>query len=358
MITAKKGEYCIANVSDKDANGDPKGKSKLVLFKVTGSSGDSDEIHGRVERTPHIKEVSVSASPKDIVINLGKKPFPGKVYGYDLSRLYLGSREHSAFGDIHFFTRPEEKSVDSLWNALDNVAERLRKNGLSKLLELPCVYEVVPKHGKYAGMYHHPKDVEKTPGRVSISVGQEVLEAASIGNYTYVMAHEIGHLAHFQCLADYPKLNAQWVEMFSRTIGPSKVSGERCYEIGKTLLANPEMGLKGFSAEADDETKADLKLILKWLREIKNVKSKEIDLLLQADSKTAIKTFKATWPTVDILSKGLKPSVTEYATVSWRELFAEAFAFYVCGKKLPMEVTELMEKSLSIIRNTLKATSK
>lgn len=358
MIEVKKGEYCIANVSDKDANGGSKGAPKMVLFKVTGSTGDGREVHGRVERNPHIKEVTVSAQRNEVLLNLGKHPKPGKVYGFDLGRLYLGSREHHAFGEFHFFTNPEEKTTESLWNSLDTVSEKLTKHRLAGLLELPCVFEVVPKHGKHSGLYTHPKNLEKTPAQLSISVGEEILEHASIGNYTYVVLHELGHLMHFQCLAEYPKLNAQWVELFSSTIGPTYVEAERCLEIGKTLLANTEMGLRGFHSEADEDTKGDLKLILKWLREIKGVTSKEIDLLLQADTKSATKAFKANWPVVDIMSKGLKPVITEYATVNYRETFAEAFAFYMCGKKLPAEVTELVEKSIGLARNFLKSQSK
>ena len=358
MIEVKKGEYCIADVSDKDSEGKDKGAPKRVLFKVTGSSSDGKEVHGRLEKCPHIQELTVEAHRKDIILNLGKYPKPGKVYGFDLAQLYLGSKEHKAFGELHFFTNPEEKAVASLWSALDNVHDKLRKHGLSGLLELPCTFEVVPKHGKYAGVYMHSKNLDKVPSRLKISVGDDVLETASIGNYTYIMAHELGHLAHFQCLADYPKLNAQWVELFSSTIAPSYVEAERCMEIGKTLLANTEMGLRGFQSEADEETRSDLKLILKWLKEMKGVTSKEVDLLLQADTKSATKAFKAIWPQIDILSKGLRPVITEYATVNYRETFAESFAFYLCNKKLPERVTELIEKSFSLARNHLKTNSK
>ncbi len=358
MVDAKKGEYCIADVSNKDSDGNDKGEKKRVLFKVTGSTSDGKEIHGRLEKTPHIQEVTVSARRSDVILNLGKHPKPGKVYGFDLGRLYLGSKEHKAFGEIHFFTNPDEKEVKSLWNALDTVTEKLNKHRLSGVLELPCVFEVVPKHGKYAGMYMHSKNLDTTPSRLSISIGEDVLETASIGNYTYVMAHELGHLIHFQCLSEYPKLNAQWVELFAGTIGPRVVEAERCLEIGKSLLANTELGLRGFQGEADEETKDDLKLILKWLREVKSVTSKEIDLLLQADTKSATKAFKAAWPGVDIVSKSLKPTITEYATKNYRETVAEAMAFYLCGKKLPEDVTELVEKSFSLARNHLKAVSK
>lgn len=354
MIEVKKGEYCIAEVGDKDTDGNAKGQKKLVLLKVTGHSKDGQSVIGRLERQPHIKEVTVTPALTEVLINLGKKPKPGKVYGFDLSMLYLGSREHSSFGDLYFFTRPEDKAVDSLWTALDTVTEKLKKVGLSKIFDLPCVFEIVPKHGKYAGRYFHPKDVEKNPGRIQLSVGEEILEHASIGNYTYVLAHELGHLIHFQCLSEYPKLNAQWVELYSETIGPLVVEGERCVELGKMIMGNTELGLKGFWAEVDEETKAELKLILKWIKEVKGITIKELDLLLQADTKSATKAFKDAWPKVDINSKSLKPIITEYATVNFRETFAESFAFYVCGKKLPPHVTELMEKSISLARNYLK----
>lgn len=355
MIELKKNDYCIAEVANRDSDGKDKGPKKMVLMKVTGHSKDGLEVIGRVEHLPHIKEVTVTPRTKDVVLRLGKYPKPGKVYGFDLGSLLIGSKEHPTFGELHFFTNPDEKSVDSLWNALDNVSEKLKKNGLLKVFELPCVYEVTPKHGKYAGKYIHPANIEKSPGRIQISVGEDVLENASIGNYTYVLAHEIGHLVHFQCLAEYPKLNAQWVELFSSTIGPRVVDSERCMELGKTVMSNVELGLKGFFSESDEDTKAELKLILKWIKEVKGITSKELDLLLQAETKSATKAFKAAWPVVDVVSKSLQPIITEYATQNFRETFAEAFAFYLCGKKLPEHVKELTEKSLSLIRNHLKS---
>lgn len=354
MIEVKKGEYCVAEVAKKDADGNEKGPRKLTLMKVTGFSGGGDEVIGRVENLPHIKEVQISVPPKNIVLGLGKRPRAGKVYGFDVSQLYLGSREHDTFGDLHFFTRPEDQAVNALWSALDSVHDRLKKHGLTRLLDLPCVYEVVPKSGKYAGKYIHSGDIEKTPGRIQVSVGEEVLEAASLGNYTYVMAHELGHLAHFQCLADYPKLNAKWIELYATTIKPRVIEAERCVDLGKMVMANPETGLKGFYSEADDETKSEIKLILKWIKEVKGVTVRELDLLLQADSKSASKAFKASWPQVDVVSKDLKPVISDYACKNWRETFSEAFAFYLCGKKLPDPVVELVESSFSIIRNHLK----
>lgn len=358
MIEVKKGDYCIASVDKKvrsEDDEDAKGvvEKKLVLMKVTGQSSSLKEINGRLEKDPHIKAVTVSPKATDVLINLGRTPKPGKVYGFDLSKIYLGSKEHDAFGEIHFFTNPEEKSVNQLWTSLDSLAKKLNKHGLSKLLELPTVYELIPKHGKYAGMYIHSKDTEKYPNRMQLSVGEKTLETASIANYTYVGAHELGHVLHFNCLPTFNKHNSNWIELYSDTIKPRTLEAARCLEIGKEV-ATTEGGLKAFWADAEEDMRVDLKLIMKWIREVKSVTSKELDMLLLADTKTSMKAFKSIWPQVDIQSKELKPLISEYATKNWREAFAEAFAFYMCDKKLPDRVTELVEKSIELARGTLK----
>lgn len=343
-----KGDYCVAEVANEE------GKAKRYLLKVTGFSSDGKEINSRLEDVPHIKEVGITVQSKQVILNLGRKPYPGKVYGFDLERLYLTSHEHDAFGDVHFFCRPSKEEIKKLWSSMDHVAEKLKKHGLSRVFELPCTVEVIPKNGKYAGRYIHPANLTKNPGRLQFSVGEETLKTASINSYSYVVFHELGHLIHFQALKDFPKLNAQWVELYSSSIGPLAVTGERSMEIGKSLLANPEAGMKGFYSEADEETRAELKLILKWVREIKNIHTKELDLLLRADSKSAIKVFKSIWPIIDVQSKALKPIISEYATKDVFECVAESFAFYMCNKKLPERVTELLEKSLGLARGAMK----
>ena len=359
MIEVKKGDYCIASVDRKSRNaddGESEGKmdKKLVLIKVTGSSNSGKEVIGRLEEYPHIKQVTVTPKATDVFINLGRTPRPGKAYGFDLEAIYLGPKEHDVFGELHFFTNPDEKATKQLWSSLDDVAKRLKKHSLSKLVDLPCVYEVTPKHGKYAGMFYHSGDLEKVPHRIQISIGEKTLETASIPNYTYVMMHELGHMVHLHCLKNYPKLNAQWIEMYTQTIGPLSIEADRCKEIG-AAVATTEGGLKAYMSEADDEAKAELKLILKWIKEVKSLTAKELDQLIAADTKSAMRAFKASWPQVDIASKDLKPMVSEYACRNVKELFAEAFAFYMCDKKLPDRIIELLEKSLTLVRGELKS---
>ncbi len=356
-MNLKKNQYCIAKIPVKARGGDDEKprltKEKKVLFKVVNPETSSGKVIGLIENVPHIEKQSIEVDVKQIILNLGKDPVPGQIYGFDVGSLWRDTKQHDQFGDVHFFTTPDEKDIKSLWTSMDITVKRLKAHGLQDVLRLPCVYEVIPQKGKYAGMYRHPRN-EKVPGRIQISIGQDVLEKASIGNYTYVLTHEVGHLVHDQCLANYPKLNSQWVQLYLSTIAPRVVNSARCIELGADILKSSAGDLRGYISESDEDTQAELKLILKWVREMHSVTAKELNLLLGADTKSARLAFKDTWPKVDVQSKDLKPTISQYSCKSYHETFAETFAFYLADKKLPQDAKDLIEKSIGLARGYLK----
>lgn len=324
--------------------------AKAQLMRVEGLSSDGSEVRGRLEKDPHIKSIEVIVPIHDVLLNVGRKPHPGKVHGYDLKKLYRRTEQQDDFGDVHFFTNVSEDHKEKLWSGLERSAKRLRSNGLDFLLTAPWVLEILPKQGKYAGMFIGSKNPEERPSRIHISAEQSTLEGASIGNYTYVMLHEIGHLYHLQFLRKaFPELNAKWIELFTETIGPKKVDGDTASDIGKRLLASG--GFKNFLPDASEDDIEALKLIRRWLSDVKRVSASDVSELLAVGTPEAKQAFKSVWPRVDIHSKSLKPLVTEYACKNYRELFAEAFAFYLLGKELPKRVQALMEESIGKARS-------
>lgn len=341
MIDFEKKDYLVVKKANKTGYG-----FKPMLIRVTGSN--PEEVTGRVEVSPHIKNETLTVPATDIILNLGRHPTPGKVYGFDLKKLYRGKSAHDEFGEIYYFTQPDEQNKARFLKALDTSASILKKHRLGFVVSSPFLFEVVPKNGKYAGMYHHSSK-EGVLSRVMLSVSDETLEGASLNNYTYVILHELGHLIHFTYLGGLKKLNSKWVELFSKTIAPRTVTASRCKELGVEAFSLEE-GVKGLYASSDDDVRNELRLISKWLREVKNVSAKEIDLLIASNAK---ETFKTVWPKVDVHSKKLSPTVSEYACKSWRELFAEAFAFHLLGKKLPANVEALMEESLTAARRSV-----
>lgn len=349
LSTVKKNEYLIVKTVKETG-----GYNKPRLIKVI--SVDDLTVVGRLEKDPHIKEIFIEAKASEVLVNLGKKPSsPGSVYGYNLSKIYHKTKEHDAFGDIHFFTEPDEKNLQSFWKGLDKAAAILKKHGLGCLItKSNFVFEVVPKHGKYSGMYIHSRNFEKFLPRLQLSVSDDTMKTASKASYTYVILHELAHVMDFQFLDTYPELNSAWLNLYVNTIGPKSVSKDRCQELLNQLISS-EATLKPFISELDDETKAEMRLIFKWIREIKNITTADLDTLLMSRSKMALSVLTDTWPNVNIRSKKLKPVVTEYACKSRRELFAESVAFYLLDQELPPKISSLVEKSINQAKGFAKS---
>lgn len=345
----RKGHYVVAQVTEEDGS-----RKKPQLLKVMSLSPDTLTVIGRLEKDPHLSDSTIEVKETDLLVDLGKKPQPGKVYGYDLAKLFRTTKEHDAFGDVHFFTTPDEKNLASFWRGLDRSALCFKKNGLSFLVsKANFVLEVVPKHGKYAGMYIHSGNPEKKLPRIQLSVGDDTLATASVSSYTYVVLHEFAHMLDFQFLSEYPEINSSWLTVYATSIGPRTVSKERTQELLKALVKSGE-SLKGFYADLDEDGRSDFKLIIKWIREIKNVTPNDLSTLLTSRSDAALAVLDATWPSSIVRSKKLQPIVTEYACKSRRELFAESVSLYLLGKELPSKVRSLVEKSLSQARGFAK----
>jgi hypothetical protein len=322
-------------------------KTVLLLVKAKANASDSKTVKAELQEMPHIRSKIDHYEVKNVVLNLGPRPEPGKVYGFDLSRVYLGSREHEYFGDFHFFTRLNKEAGSKLFKGADYVAKKLRKQGLDFLFDCNCVYEIVPKHGKYAGMYYPERKKQDIPPRIQLSVDKSFVESSPITDaYSYVLMHEIGHLVHLKFLRNKTALNAKWINKYSTTIKPRVVTKEQSHALLDELPSHQEDGLRGLVASLeDDEAKADLKLVIKWIRETKSIDLRDLDTLIR-NGDNSKEVLRGLWPTIPVQSKKLSPLVTEYACKNVRELFAESFAFYMLGSKLPNSISSLMERSL------------
>lgn len=338
MTNIRKGDYLLVQTTKESG-----GVNKPQLLRAVSFDRLTGDFSGRLELDPHLKEVNLSCSANELLANLGKTPRPGKVYGYDLARLFQRTED-----ELHFFCTPEAEDLDKLMKGMERGRTLLAKKGFKRLVEA-CEYviEVVPKQGKYAGMYKHSGNSDKNPNRLLMSVGADTLLNASVASYTYVFLHEHCHAIHFQLLADHPNLNARWVNQFVNSIGSKSINQARCLELLTNIVAH-EGSVREFIKSSDEEVQVDVKLVFRWLKEQRNLSPREIELLHTSKTPEAKATLEEVWPRSSIRSKKLKPLVTEYACKSWRELFAESCALYLMGKELPAKITALAEKSLSL----------
>lgn len=298
-------------------------------------------VYGTHEKNSHIKTLrsGFEIPASDIVVDLGEDPHPGRVYGLDVGNLFKGKKHHDFFGPICFMYSPKKELSAKLMAAFEEAAKILEK---AKLPEPEhCVWEVqgpIPK-SKWAGYYAHSQKPEKNPHRFAIKPEGV---PPTIGDFTYVILHEYAHWLH-ATHATGKKLNAKWVRLFNTSIKLQTIKKEHSQNLLQTMLAGQEPP-SDFKGQLEEDDRNAFLWIMRAIRNDHSVSIKELDLLFEAGYHADV---EALWPKVTLNKKDLKPVVSEYATVSFKELFAEAFAFHLTKRKLPDSVTTLVDNTIS-----------
>lgn len=322
------------------------GPKKPVLLRVTKVMADT--LFAVVEETRYRTGVTVEVPVSSVVLNLGQKPPPGKAYGYDLSHIFKFRREVAPFGDFLFFTGVTKSQLENLRSGAAEVAKALRKQKLEFMLDAPIDFHVVSKEfaGKWAGMYHHAKDVSKHNHKIEITLDNSRLESSSINSYAYVLAHELGHALHFGWVKPNSKADAAWVRAYTKTVCPIEIPSSQVKGFLETLLRTGSV--EAAKSEISEDEVPVWKRVLTEVRTSSGLTPREINLLLEAERP---KSVRAAWPLTGLMRHELHPSVTQYALKNYRELFAETFAFWLLGRDIPEDLEALMVKSAQYARS-------
>lgn len=306
---------------------------EFLAKALEDTKGDVEVV---VEKDSHIERNTLTVKAKDVVLNLGAKPRPGKIYNLDVTNLLYTSKRHDDLGLVHFFYKPQKDIVKSLWSAATSVASNLKRKELDFLLEDP-IWEIMPYHKeKYAGMYTKSK---KENVRSRIQIRPEIMPASE---YPYVMYHELGHHLHMT-FVDSKKLNAQWLKLYSTSIKVQTIKKEQSQRLLDLLLGQEDLP-SDFKGQLEEDDALSYKWIVKTIQHLNGLSIKDLDTLFEADMKDEIRSV---WPLRSISHKELQPVVSEYSTKNVKELIAECFAFYMTKRKLPDIAVKLIEKSIS-----------
>ena len=321
--------------------GRKRGKEKSTLFFGKVESVSKGIVYGTVEKDSHVKTLrsGFEIPIRDVLTSLGSAPHPGKVYGQDVGLRFVGRKVHDFFGPICFFYKPEKSVGDKLWAAFDEAAQILEKAKLPPPEN--AVWEIISAEikAKWAGYYKHSKNPEKNPHRLSI---RPESVPVTVGDMVYVILHEYAHYFHAHH-ATGQKLNARWVRLFNTSIKRQTIPRSVIERLLRELLAGQDRP-SDFRGQLEEEDRNAFNWILRAIKEGRAVSVKELDLLFEAGYHEDLEKL---WPKVDLNKKDLKPVVSEYATVSYKELFAESFAFHFTKKKLPEAVTKLVENTVA-----------
>lgn len=322
--------------------------SKLVSTVLKVISVKGEYVKGLIENMPHLNPVKVEVEASNIKLNFGQNPPKGVAFGVDFEARYLGAKHHDDFGDIHFFTKPSKEAGKALFEGMTKAAKRLDKAGLKGVLDLPVAFEVRKTSSKMIGWFKRSKDPDLLPHRIAYSPAV----ADDSAQLQQLLLHELGHLVDRHILSKHKEHWAKWIKLYSTSVEPISLSIQDSKQLRKDLFqaVSEEMTLRQWMSSLEVEERRKANLVVAWIRKVHSINSEELDCLLGSQEQERVHDL---WP-LDVLSvKGTVPLVTEYATKSVAELFAESFCLYLVGKELPKSVNKLIEKSISLAKSEL-----
>lgn len=332
-------DYILLNVDDKT-------KLAQVINRGDGKKRKNEAIlEDGIETDDPVK---VQFAPGDIVANLGKEPKRGqKVYGVDI-QLFEDFIELKGFPfEVLSYREMSDKDCETFIACMHKAKKILKPLNATDWMGAVDRMVIKPKKGKMAGYYKFknlkggvPQDeLGLTPE--SFDVKQELL---------YIILHEMSHGIWFR---QVPKdIQARWAKLFAKRAVLQRSQQDALLNLFGLVKAMQKEGMdfraikKHLRAEYEEEFRI-FDDVLKHIKKVWHVEVEEAESLLKNDEKK----FFSLWPAVTDLTDWTY-DVSEYATTSVKEFFAESMAFHLCGMDLPADVTKYCKNTLSRLTRT------
>lgn len=330
-LAVAKGDYILAESPEY---------KEAVLMKASGSrDGVVSGVLVKFQNIPELRTV-LDVQAQNVILNLGPTPMRGKVYGHDVSNLYRGSVDHEHFGRLCFMYKPDPETKKSIVRGFNLAYKKLQKFGLEQLARDNIVWEINPPgKEKYAGMYIPAKTKAKVQVPARIMIRPEILTAPE---FPYVVLHELGHHLHSTYMRS-PKLEAAWIKLFNTSIKVVPVSRADCEQMLESLVAGEERP-SAFRKSLEEDQQLMFRWIIRHISQNHSVTIRELDHLFEGEELDEIRQL---WPQKAVPTKELDPIISEYATKSYRETLAEAFAMHLTGTQFPKHIIKLTERTIA-----------
>lgn len=319
-MSIAKGDYIVVEAG------------KNVLLKVREVDGKNiTGINQQMKRNSegvYEKRLPLTVKSSQVLVNLGKTPRPGKVYGVNIEPLYKRVDTNTC-GQLLFFVDMDDKQTTRVKKALIRTYKKLAER---KLGGVPAQIEIRPVQGKYAGWYKFLPKAE-----ADVLCLKPNLEMSDDKDLTYLIAHEYAHGVWFRMMT---RGNiARWIALYDKHMAQSTWEDADLEDIKNESIASE--GIRNYLREAEEELRPVIRAVLRSIKSLHGVDAKHLDTLIRQGH-----SIDEYWPTqVQFADRNV--IISEYAMKSPEEFFAEAFSFWFIGKSLPKEVQKLLDRSLS-----------
>lgn len=298
------------------------GKKKLFGFiqrdKVMTSEGEQIEVNNAIN-----PEESNLINVDAIITNYGKEP------DFESLKIEVFNSTYVVplFGSVTEY-RPisevERKVIK------DSLAEM--KEDCEKFTIFPTRINIKINKGKKVGYYKYNKkeDVNEI-SLMPVAFDKE--------NTKSILYHEVAHAVWENMVPEDVKV--KWVRLYDKNMERKKVKSQEIINLRSDLI-NSGMRISEYIKNMEDgET---MKKVAEYIKDLYNLKPQHIDLLVQQGD-----DLLGYWPKDGIELSEYTPFVSEYATESVEEFFAESFMFYYMKADLPAIVEKAIKYTLNKI---------
>jgi len=305
------------------------GKKKLYAFivadKVVTSEGEKVSI--RLATDPDDTKL-IDAS--DIINNYGKEP------NLDELKIEVHNKE---------FVVPLFGTVIP-YKTLLPAEEKCIKNSLEEMVSNVEDFDIYPTRlfvkynkGKKVGCY-------KFNNKEEVSEITLMPEAFDKDTVQQIMYHEIAHGIWNRSLPE--KLKAAWIKLYDKNMERKKISDAEIESLKNDLLESGQTIAEYAKTMEDGNI---LKKVVKHIKDLYNLKVSDLDILIRQSKEDIVKY----WPKEGLELSEYNPFVSQYATTSAEEFFAESFMYFYMKLKLPQIVDKAIRTTLKVLNIQLSS---
>lgn len=324
------GDHLIIAIADEN------GKERNALVRFEGSK--RNQMSGILADTP-VDEAGIMSAVEfnetEVLANLGPTPYPGKVYKVS-AEPWLRTVKHPKWGLIHFFVKSSKKIEPILLESLNKVYKECRKYNITH--RLPLRIEVRNNEGKVQATY-------KTVFKLTDDNPCDVITFKPTtwddpDNITYITFHEMGHPVWHTLFT--PKDRRRWINLYHDSVKILDLSDKDLEQMRSDLCAKGRVSAlnKALKAEEDFEGLEGVKAVMRWIKSVHRLRTKDIDYLLEAGDNLA-----KFWPNHNEFSM-IETNITEYAGKEVDEFWCEAMAHFFTQKKMPKTIRKMVRRTL------------
>lgn len=269
---------------------------------------------------------------EDVLACLGPEPEPGSVHGIKVAPYYK-QISIKPFGQIFYRRLVTDNEDKIIVNSLKECGTVIRERNLVQ--KMPIETEIRHPVGKYAGTYKWNSSDEKLDLMV---ISPKVIDGHEM---KYVIFHELGHYVWFNLFDKRQKV--RWIKAYHKNVLLSRIGNNKLNQL-KEDFKNEKTTINNFKSDLEEDDQILFSEILQYIKKYHKIDIKDLDTLI-SDGED-VTTY---WPDkVELCNQ--EDLVSEYSKKSTKELFAEAFSFYLTDQKLPDNIKEMVERDLKIIK--------